>query len=595
VTWEIFEGEIGGQPAWVVDDTRMHVDHHAFANHPTEPDTFFAANDGGVYRTRDGGMTFQDLNRGLVTTQFYAGFASSQSDPGLALGGLQDQGTSMFTGDPEWTTYVLGSDGSEAAINQSDNDIIYMSETAMSLYKSTNRGEDARFIGPVNFFPFWQDNPNSRLPQDDEVAKLTPFVLLPNDLMYAATNYVYSSTDGGETWTPCNWDQAVTTQTIMSIAAPEGDPDVVYVASRPHFPQGIPPQVMATYDGCLSWTDITAGLPDRDIVVEISPHDPDIVYAAIGGFGTPHLYRSDNGGNTWYDIGDSLPDVPTNAVIVDPDHAEIIYVGNDLGVWASIDDGDTWHPYRSGMPTAAIVIDFNILENDRTLRAVTHGSGVYERALFSPNEPPVADPGDDFVAECSGPDGAEVTLDGSGSFDPDGDPLSFTWSGPFGEVSGAQPTVTLPLGLSIITLVVSDGELFSDPATLQVEVRDTGLPAISASADPNLLWPPNNKMVDISLSIVASDLCDPAPVISLEDISILDAGRFDPATDIAGAEWGTDDRLVSVRAQRAGNGDGRTYIITCHATDASGNSSSATAQVFVPHDQRNQRGTKNAR
>jgi photosystem II stability/assembly factor-like uncharacterized protein len=151
---------------------------------------------------------------------------------------------------------------------------------------------------------------------------------------------------------------------------------------------------MATVDGCLNWTDITDGLPDRDIVVEISPHDPDIVYAAIGGFGTPHLYRSDNGGNTWYDIGDSLPDVPTNAVIVDPDHAEIIYVGNDLGVWASIDDGDTWHPYRSGMPTAAIVIDFNILENDRTLRAVTHGSGVYERALFSPNEPPVADPGD---------------------------------------------------------------------------------------------------------------------------------------------------------------------------------------------------------
>jgi hypothetical protein len=145
--------------------------------------------------------------------------------------------------------------------------------------------------------------------------------------------------------------------------------------------------------------------------------------------------------------------------------------------------------------------------------------------------------------------------------------------------------VTLPLGLSIITLVVSDGELFSDPATLQVEVRDTGLPAISASADPNLLWPPNNKMVDISLSIVASDLCDPAPVISLEDISILDAGRFDPATDIAGAEWGTDDRLVSVRAQRAGNGDGRTYVMTCHATDSLGNSSSAAAQVFVPHDQ----------
>lgn len=103
--------------------------------------------------------------------------------------------------------------------------------------------------------------------------------------------------------------------------------------------------------------------------------------------------------------------------------------------------------------------------------------------VFTPpsNQAPTANAGADLTGECSLPAGTPVTLDGSGSSDPDGDMLTYRWTGPFpeggGVVYGISPTVTLPLGASTITLVVNDGSLDSAPDTLvvTVTVRPEGL------------------------------------------------------------------------------------------------------------------------
>ncbi len=103
------------------------------------------------------------------------------------------------------------------------------------------------------------------------------------------------------------------------------------------------------------------------------------------------------------------------------------------------------------------------------------------------NQPPTAEAGPRRVVQCSSPDSTEVTLDGSASSDPDGDALTFTWTGPFpeggGTVTGVNPTVTLPLGFSVVTLVVNDGELDSAPDNVRVIVFDRveGLQAPLAS------------------------------------------------------------------------------------------------------------------
>ncbi|HKN47106.1 MAG TPA: hypothetical protein VJ144_03955, partial [Candidatus Polarisedimenticolia bacterium] len=201
------------------------------------------------------------------------------------------------------------------------------------------------------------------------------------------------------------------------------------------------------------------------------------------------------------------------------------------------------------------------------------------------NSPPVADAGSDQIVECSGPAGATVRLDGTASHDPDGDPLTYVWTGAFGQATGARPLVVLPLGTSVVTLVVNDGQVSSPPASVTISVRDTLPPSLSVAATPALLWPPDGRMQNVTLTVTASDICDPQPAITLVNVTIQDGafgGRPGPA--VSGAELGTDDRLIALRAERSGKGSARNYIVIYRAADRSGNAATAAATVSVPHD-----------
>ena len=204
------------------------------------------------------------------------------------------------------------------------------------------------------------------------------------------------------------------------------------------------------------------------------------------------------------------------------------------------------------------------------------------------NLQPSADAGPDQIVECSGPDGTPVTLDGSDSFDPNDDLLSFTWTGPFGILTGDVISTEFPQGTHTITLTVDDGRGKTDSDTVTVTVTDSAAPAISLSLSPDILWPPNHKMVDIAASIQVSDTCDDNPVVELVSISSSEAdnglGDGDTSDDIQGASYGTDDRTFSLRSERAGSGTGRVYTINYGAADISGNVTNATAEVTVFHD-----------
>ena len=117
-----------------------------------------------------------------------------------------------------------------------------------------------------------------------------------------------------------------------------------------------------------------------------------------------------------------------------------------------------------------------------------------------------------------------------------------------------------------------------------IEKGDSIPPTLTVSANPAVLWPPNNKMVDIAVNLTVKDNFDPQPEIKLESIT---ANEPLSAADIAGANIGTDHRRFSLRASRAGdNPAGRRYTLTYSATDASGNKATASTTVTVPHDQR---------
>jgi len=123
---------------------------------------------------------------------------------------------------------------------------------------------------------------------------------------------------------------------------------------------------------------------------------------------------------------------------------------------------------------------------------------------------------------------------------------------------------------------------------------DTTPPDISVTVSPDMLWPPNHKMVDIVAIVTVSDVCDATPSVVLTSITSdepdnthgtpWDAGDGNTDNDIQADNIGTEDYEFQLRAERCGTEDGRTYTITYTATDESGNSASASATVVVPHD-----------
>jgi hypothetical protein len=227
---------------------------------------------------------------------------------------------------------------------------------------------------------------------------------------------------------------------------------------------------------------------------------------------------------------------------------------------------------------------------ERTLALVT-GSGPLA-AISAP-----------AAAECDRPAGASVTLDGSGSTDPDSSPgthddiASFDWYEDHGTPaqrplgSGETLTVDLPLGAHAITLVTTDRSGHAGTASATVTVIDTQAPSLTLHADPGTLWPPNHGMVPVGVSWQTADACDPAGVgVTLVSVSSSEpddsAAASDGATasDVQGAVPGAADASILLRAERDGHGSGRVYTLVYRARDGSGNTTSAVATVTVPHD-----------
>lgn len=209
----------------------------------------------------------------------------------------------------------------------------------------------------------------------------------------------------------------------------------------------------------------------------------------------------------------------------------------------------------------------------------------------SVSEPPVADAGEDRTLECAGHASAQVHLDGSRSSDPNGDITLYEWFEHYGTADqvlldhGMAADVVFPLGEHTVTLRVTDATGMTATDDVQVSVVDTTPPVVKLSLSPNVLWPPNHKMVDIEASLHVED-CQ-ATTVKLVSITSNESdnglGDGDTSGDID-AEIGSSDLEFDLRAERAGIGFGRIYTVTYRVTDAGGLSTTVTAEVRVPHN-----------
>ena len=207
---------------------------------------------------------------------------------------------------------------------------------------------------------------------------------------------------------------------------------------------------------------------------------------------------------------------------------------------------------------------------------------------------PAADAGDDRIIDCAPPSGAQVTLDGSQSSDPDaGAVLSYTWTGAAlaQPVLGATPNVLLPPGTHVLTLTVADGVdgSSSDDVTITV-IADETPPELVLAADSDELWPPNHKLQGYAAADLVESVNDDCSDLTVDDV-VFDRGTSDEADEAIGDGNFPNDIAffencseAELRAERAGPEDGRVYELFLRVADAAGNVTEAPFIVTVPHD-----------
>jgi len=151
-------------------------------------------------------------------------------------------------------------------------------------------------------------------------------------------------------------------------------------------------------------------------------------------------------------------------------------------------------------------------------------------------------------------------------------------------VSNPPSGSAFPRGTTAVTVTATDAAGNTATGSFTITVVDPELPTITnVSASPSVLWPPNHKLVDVTVNYRVKDNCDqPACTLSVtsnEPINGKGDGDTSPDWEIVGPN------KVRLRAERAGSGTGRIYTITISCTDTSGNSLTKTVAVTVRHDQ----------
>jgi hypothetical protein len=349
-----------------------HADDHAIAFDPIDPSIVYFGNDGGIFVTQNGATSFEGRNGGFVTTQFYNGFGNASGNASVALGGTQDNGSLKYVGTNSWSK-VFGGDGGWGAVDPTNQDVLYTEYVYLDLSKSTDGGNS------------WAGISNGLQNGSAYSNFIAPFVIAPSNpsVLYAGAKAVFKSTDGGSNWNWTNGGNYLNGNMISCIGVSSTSPDTL-IAGTGSGAIGAPAQfdIFYSHDGGTTWTISTTWfLPLRyPTDIAFDPADSRVAYLTYSGYGNSHVFQSTDAGATWADISANLPDVPAQSIVVDPFNRSILFVGTDLGIFVSYDNGQIWYPYNDGMPVA-MILDLTVSTANYSLRAATFGNGIYERQL----------------------------------------------------------------------------------------------------------------------------------------------------------------------------------------------------------------------
>jgi photosystem II stability/assembly factor-like uncharacterized protein len=351
----------------------IHADHHATAYDPVTPNVVYEGNDGGIFKTTDGGTTWTSLNNGLAITQYYSG-AVSALGLGAVYGGTQDNGHLKYSSGTDWTM-VFGGDGGYSAVDQITSTIAYEEYVYLEMSKTTDGGS-SWFTSTTGL----TDATSSAL-----CLFISPFAMNPDasSVLIAGSNKVWITSSGASAWTASSG--VLSPGEFVSAVTVDGP-------SSPHLGYA------GTTDGkifkCTSldpavgldtWTDVTPFGTNEAWVrrIVVNNIDPSIVIACYSGYNivpplsAKHIWLTTSGGLGWTDISTPIGNVPVHTAIFDPHDPAIIYAGTETGIIKTTNFGVNWTRFTGGMPEF-VPVDEIVLQKDTEFAfAFTHGRSVY--------------------------------------------------------------------------------------------------------------------------------------------------------------------------------------------------------------------------
>ena len=361
----------GGKTFLVTRSRSVHPDHHALWVDPEDGDHLLLGNDGGLYVSWDRGQNWEAQEK-LPIGQFYD-VGLSRGRPYWVIGGLQDNGT--WGGPNEsrrrhgvptdlWLN-VNGGDGFHAAFDPEDPNVYYAESQNGVLARgdlATGEGREIR-------------------PEDRRMNWNTPFLISPHNArtLYIAGSKVWKSVDRGDHWSEISGEITRTQRgSATALVESPDEPGVLYVGSDDG-------ALFGTRDGGQHWEDLAPkidALPGPRYVsdLECRRGAPATLFAAFDGHRSdddqPWLFRSDDYGVTWRRTTDGLPAQPIRCFTTSPRNPALQFVGNDVGVFVSIDDGRRFVPLAGNLPTVP-VFDLVVHPDRPDLVAATHGRGIW--------------------------------------------------------------------------------------------------------------------------------------------------------------------------------------------------------------------------
>ncbi|HEV3308208.1 MAG TPA: glycoside hydrolase [Candidatus Sulfotelmatobacter sp.] len=401
-TWSGFRGAPGGddyQNLWI---------------NPNDPNIILLVSDQGALVTVNGGASWSSwynqptaqLYHVAVTTDFpYRVCAGQQESGSVCISSRGNDGAITFR---EWHPVGVIEYG-YVAPDPLDPDIIY----------GGGRSEVSKFhwsTGQVqNLTPIPLRNPKYRTDRTEP----TMFSPLDPHTLYFASNVLFKTTDGGNSWQTISNDLTRENPGIPSSVGKlvpktaDKQRGVIY-ALAPSFKNintlwagtddGL---IWQTRDGGKKWNDITPkDLTPWSKVTQISAShfDDNSAYASVSRFRIndehPYIYRTHDGGNSWTLITAGLPDIgPVDTVREDPVRKGLLFAGTENSVWVSFDDGNHWQSLQLNLPHTSmrdlwihnddLIVathgrSFWILDDIAPLREVAKLSSANDAHLFTP-------------------------------------------------------------------------------------------------------------------------------------------------------------------------------------------------------------------